>query len=91
VGAPLPASGAGPVSLAAPNPTSSGTAIRLARPASRVAADILDVRGAIVRTLGAPPFHWDGRDANGAPVPAGVYFYRLRGDVQDAGRVVILR
>jgi len=91
VDAPLPAPGNNRLSVAAPNPTASATTIRLHRPAQQVRADILDVRGTVVRTLEGPPLRWDGRRADGRPAPAGVYFYRLRGDVEDRGRVVILR
>jgi CorA-like Mg2+ transporter protein len=92
VDAPVPAAvTAGALSWAVPNPARGLAEIVLARGGGRTEATILDVRGTIVRTLAAPPFRWDGRDARGAPVPAGVYFYRLRGDVTDAGRLVLLR
>jgi hypothetical protein len=52
-------------------------------PAGAVALRLYDARGRLVRTLdpgtapGLNEVAWDGRDDGGAPVPAGVYFYRL--------------
>ncbi len=69
-----------------PSPFSSGTAIsfRLPSAADRVTLSILDPAGRVVRTLrdgglaaGAHVERWDGRDARGADVPAGMYFYKL--------------
>ncbi len=55
--------------------------------AGPIAVDVYDVTGRNVRTLFAGPrdagrheFAWDGRDAAGTPVAAGVYFVRLRAD-----------
>lgn len=92
VDAPLVADAAsGPLSRAVPNPSRGATEIRLLRPDARARAVILDARGAVVRTLPSPPFRWDGRDARGSAVPAGVYFYRLDGGAPHAGRIVLLR
>jgi len=67
------------------NPFRESTGLRfaLADP-GRVRLDILDVRGRRVRALGGAGLPagehvlaWDGRDAAGRPVPAGLYLYRL--------------
>jgi hypothetical protein len=67
-----------------PNPFQRQTAIAVLPPAAgRVRLDLLDVAGRCVRTVmdfvpregGSVP--WDGRDAAGRRVPAGVYVCRL--------------
>jgi hypothetical protein len=69
-----------------PNPFFGKTSIsfHLPSPAERVTLSILDPTGRVVRTLhdggmtaGAHAAEWDGRDARGAEVPAGMYFYKL--------------
>jgi hypothetical protein len=57
--------------------------------------DILDLQGRVVRTLTpsvtAARVVWDGRDARGAPVRAGVYQARIRRDGRtELTRVVLL-
>jgi flagellar hook assembly protein FlgD len=60
---------------------------------------VYDPAGRLVRTLregaaaaGESRVTWDGRGASGRPVPAGVYWVRLRGEaVDDARRVVVIR
>ena len=69
-----------------PNPFRESTAIRFGLPVAQpVALDVYDVQGRrVVRLLdGVQPagWHrvvWDGRDASGGRVTAGVYFTRLR-------------
>ncbi|HMB70773.1 MAG TPA: FlgD immunoglobulin-like domain containing protein, partial [bacterium] len=78
---------------AAPSITSGGTRIRTARPLDRAAAiDIHDVTGRRVRSLSIPAgsdaVRWDGRDGDGLPSAAGVYFVRLNGHSGPATRVV---
>ena len=66
---------------------------------ARVELDVFDLLGRRVRTLDrgarAAGFHevaWDGRDASGARVGEGVYFYRLRAEgIQRVRRMVLLR
>jgi flagellar hook assembly protein FlgD len=62
-------------------------------------AEIFDVAGRRTRTLFArqvlgPGSHastWDGRDAAGAPAPAGLYLIRVRaGSESRVARVVLL-
>jgi hypothetical protein len=61
-------------------------AVHLPR-AARVTVSVHDVAGRRIRTLhdgpagaGETRFTWDGTDGGGAPVAAGVYFLRVRGD-----------
>jgi hypothetical protein len=68
-----------------PNPFSPLTRIDFAVPKkSNVSLAVFDVSGRMVRTLtdgareaGRYSINWDGRDAGGDRVSAGVYFYRL--------------
>lgn len=59
--------------------------------------DLLDVSGRVVRrvALGGEPggsWQWDGRDAEGRSVPAGLYFARLAsGGGHSEARVVLVR
>lgn len=81
-----------------PNPTQGATSFDFSlRAAANVTIDVFDVRGARVRTLareslsaGSHTIAWDGRDAGGRPVPAGVYFVKLREAGPSAGRKVIM-
>ena len=69
----------------APNPFGAATRIRFALPAAgRAAVRVFDVHGRLVRTLADGPFgagrhelEWNGRDAAGRNVRAGVFFVRL--------------
>jgi hypothetical protein len=73
-----------------PNPFDSRTTIGfVAGRGEHVKVEVFDVIGRRVRTLadrafsGTPERHtvsWDARGADGQPVPAGVYFYRLAVD-----------
>jgi subtilisin-like proprotein convertase family protein len=84
-----------------PNPAPGGrTAIRFALPRQGPATlALFDVAGRRVRTLldgavgaGRHESIWDGRDADGNPVPAGVYFYRLvTADVNLTRKLVVSR
>jgi hypothetical protein len=68
-----------------PNPAGGAVALRFTLPArAPVRLEVLDVSGRRVRELrrgeldaGAYDAAWDGRDAAGRRVPAGVYFVRL--------------
>jgi hypothetical protein len=78
-----------PALQAFPNPSRGGT-VRFAR-ADGAAAGTLEIAsaaGRIVRRLpgGAA---WDGRSSDGAPVAAGVYFVRSRGEATV--RITVLR
>jgi phosphatidylserine/phosphatidylglycerophosphate/cardiolipin synthase-like enzyme len=78
---------AGTVALAQnrPNPTRGLTVIRFALPAEgHVSLGIYDLSGRRVRSLvegpvgaGEQQVSWNGRSDDGAPQPAGIYFYRL--------------
>jgi M6 family metalloprotease-like protein len=69
-----------------PNPFNPLTRIRFSLPTrSRVTLTVYDIRGKRVTTLldgihdaGVNEIIWDGRNAHGAPVATGVYFYQLR-------------
>jgi hypothetical protein len=83
---------------AAPNPFTSRVefAFALHRP-QPVQLAIYDVAGRHVRTLveatlpaGDHGAAWDGRDADGRPRPAGVYFYFLRSEDRDVVRRLTL-
>lgn len=71
---------------AAPNPASGPLTFWLDLPAEALAdAAVFDLTGRLVRRLndsvlsaGSTPVLWDGRDAAGRLVPAGLYFARLR-------------
>jgi hypothetical protein len=81
-----------------PNPTRSGAAIAFSLgAAARVALDVVDVRGRVVRRLeeglrpaGAHRVTWDGRTDRGAPVPAGVYFVRFDAGAGPSSRRIVL-
>ena len=68
-----------------PNPFSSLTAVRYSLKSDEyVRLAVYDARGALIRTLednlvaaGCHRLAWDGRDKNGQPVAAGVYFVRF--------------
>ena len=100
-----PATPAGPVlrnSLAQnyPNPFNPQTTIAFSiEQRTHVRLAIYDVNGALVRTLsneprapGAYRLTWDGRNANGASVASGVYFYRLTaGSFAQTRKMVLLK
>jgi len=76
----------------APNPAREGTHLhlRLAVP-SRTRLEIIDLGGRAVRRLldadplaaGSHTLYWDGRDASGRKVAAGLYFVRLEGQAHS--------
>jgi len=87
---------------AAPNPLvgGEGALLRFALPvAGRVSIDALDAGGRRVarvfegeRGAGASSVRWDGRDAAGRALPAGLYFLRLAsGGGESVAKVVIAR
>jgi len=83
-----------------PNPFRTETALGFVLAQSGpVRAEVVDAAGRVVRLLAAgteelPGQHalrWDGRGANGAPAPSGVYFFRLEaGDRARQQKVVRL-
>lgn len=81
------------LTLAGPNPSSTGTTLRFAVPAGgRVQLEVLDLAGRRVRTLAdgtfAPGYHtqsWDGRSDSRQRMAAGVYF--VLGRFDDGGHV----
>jgi len=88
----------------APNPFGDQTRIDYALPnGGRVSLAVHDLRGAIIASLadgvvaaGRWSAVWDGRDANGRRVPAGIYFARLavtdtRGSRTQVRKLVMAR
>jgi hypothetical protein len=81
-----------------PNPFSRLTTIRLALPRNEhVRLEVFDLLGRRVRTLAEGSFEagehtvqWDGRDANGAPLSAGVYHARIHAGEFRAQRTMVL-
>jgi hypothetical protein len=80
-----------------PMPFSSALNVSVDLPkAGRVTVEIVDLQGRIVRqlangdlTMGETSWTWDGRDASGLPVPAGVYFAWVRTDRHAAAQKVV--
>lgn len=83
-----PAPAGGRISLAWdpvwPNPSPAGVRVRWSSPLGGWSLELFDPSGRRIRNLGRfadPGEHrldWDGRDREGRPLPAGVYFLRLR-------------
>ena len=83
-----------------PNPFNPSTAIKYSLPAEQlVELKIYAVDGSLVTTLvherrpaGQHEVIWDGRNALGAPVASGTYFYQLQaGDFSDTQRMVLVK
>ncbi len=103
VGAPDPARARASAPVVTPNPLVSGATLRYAigvgAGAVPVELAILDLHGRVVRVLERGPLgagehvaRWDARDARGAPVVPGVYYYRFRaGETSARGKLVVLR
>jgi hypothetical protein len=83
-----------------PNPLSPGATIRfdIAAP-ERIDLSIYDMRGRLVKRLLHEPRQpgryavvWDGVDAGGRPVPAGIYFCRIATDsIDETKKVTLIR
>jgi hypothetical protein len=78
-----------------PNPARSGQEIsmRLAAEGAGTRVEIIDPTGRRVRTISAGPAglaRWNGQDASGRRVPAGVYFVRAAGGTLG-GRLTLSR
>ncbi|MFN0149769.1 MAG: galactose oxidase-like domain-containing protein [bacterium] len=94
---------AGPPALALhaePNPMRESSRVQFEMPRSGAARlRVVDVAGRVVRSLldgerpaGRHEARWDGRDAAGAPVPSGRYFYVLSaGGLESQSAVVVVR
>jgi len=83
-----------------PNPFNAGTTIRYSvTQGHRVSVVVYDLLGRTVSTLvdryqteGDYSIPWDGHDAQGRAVPAGIYLIRVRtGDVNTVGKMVLLK
>ncbi len=84
-----------------PNPSRGETywSFSLQRPAGRLALELFDPSGRLVRVLargggrlGTNKLAWDGRDRDGRPMPAGIYLGRLIDGERllGTGRAVLL-
>ncbi|MCA9751361.1 MAG: T9SS type A sorting domain-containing protein [Gemmatimonadetes bacterium] len=90
-------SGAARLGRGAPNPFRDDVQVSLDLPrAGQVTVDVVDVAGRRVTSLlrghheaGALPLAWDGRDASGQPVAAGVYFVRARTEAGSSSRKLV--
>jgi phosphatidylserine/phosphatidylglycerophosphate/cardiolipin synthase-like enzyme len=87
------------LSQSRPNPSHGDTRIGYTLPADdgRVSLGVFDLSGRLVKQLvsgslsaGSHEARWDGRDASGAPAPAGLYFYRLRTSLGSTTRRLVL-
>ncbi len=83
-----------------PNPFNPQTTIRFALPEAATARlTVYDLLGREVATLfagdlpaGTFTATWDGRDAAGAPVPSGVYLYRMQaGSIVQTRQMMLLK
>jgi hypothetical protein len=81
-----------------PNPFNPVTVISFALPAStHVNLSVYDVNGRLVSTLadnmmtdGVHEIAWDGRGSNGEQVASGIYFYKLKTDMEVLTRKMVL-
>ena len=86
---------------ARPNPVNGLTEIKFALPKDADVEIVLyDARGRVVRELAKGHYNagyhsvaWDGRDASGNALPAGVYFYRMnvRGEYSKTQKLLVVR
>jgi hypothetical protein len=83
-----------------PNPFRGATAMSFNLPApARATMSVYNVAGRKVATVvdrdfgaGRHDVMWDGRDADGRPIPAGIYFYRLdAGENTSTRKMIVLR
>jgi M6 family metalloprotease-like protein len=88
------------VTSVGPNPFSSVVALNFfLAGASDVSVTIYDIGGRVVRDVGARTYAagrqslvWDGADAAGKPVGAGIYFYKLTaGGMEHTGKMSLVR
>ena len=81
--------------VAYPNPFRASSVLRIVTGARTKEARIWDPAGRLVRSLGDAPgtdsrFEWDGRDAGGRELPAGVYFFDLGPEAPARGKIIKL-
>lgn len=81
--------------VAYPNPFRASGVLRIVTGANAKEARIWDPAGRLVRSLGNAPgtdsrFEWDGRDAGGRELPAGVYFFDLGPEAPARGKIIKL-
>ena len=81
-----------------PNPFRTATTVLLElRQPLDLSVRVFDPRGRLLRTLGSGPARagpewlaWDGRDASGTPVAAGIYYLRIEAPSIVLGRRLVL-
>jgi flagellar hook capping protein FlgD len=88
------------LSTVSPNPLMAGAIGRIRFSMAKDGAaklEVLDLQGRLVKTVfdgpakqGANEVTWDGRDASGAWVGSGVYFYRFRALDQDQTKKLVI-
>ena len=82
---------------ASPNPSAGASLLHMTLPrAATVRLAVFDCAGRVARELvrdrleaGVHDARWDGRDAAGAPLPAGLYFARLEAGGRSAGARIV--
>ena len=98
VGDPRPSALAFALEPSVPNPVRGRTVFAFSLPAAGQARlSLYDVSGRLVQRLvdgslpaGRRTAEWDGRDAGGSPVPAGVYFCELASGAQRVQRKLVV-
>ncbi len=80
-----------------PNPVRGATSIVFVVPDGRATLTVYDLRGAVVRRLwegaaaaGGHKVAWDGTADDGAPLPPGVYLYKLEAGGRTAAKKLVL-
>lgn len=97
---PKPVAPARLMAAAHPNPFAERTTVTIELPAAApVMVTIVDAQGRLIANLmpgmleaGRHEVSWDGRDLDGARVPSGIYFARVRAaQMEMASRLVVIR
>jgi len=77
---------------ARPNPARVAIRFELPEDPGSREIEILDAAGRLIALIGPGSLpEWDGYDRQGRPVPAGIYFARLRGSRAEPVRVALVR
>jgi hypothetical protein len=77
---------------ARPNPARVAIRFELPEDPESREIEILDAAGRLIALIGPGSLpEWDGYDRQGRPVPAGIYFARVRGSRAEPVRVALVR